>query len=196
MTEAEVKQQFEETEALLHGHFKLSSGLHSDRYLQCARVLQWPDRAGVLGQALGKLLAPFEPRAVISPAMGGVIIGHEVGRALSVRALFAERAEGAFNLRRGFSLEKGERVVVIEDVVTTGKSTKEILDLVASVGAEAVAAGAIVDRRGEKKTHLVGGVPFLSLISFEIPTWSAESCPQCLAGRTIIAPGSRYMKPA
>ncbi|MCC6131349.1 MAG: orotate phosphoribosyltransferase [Acidobacteria bacterium] len=196
MNEADVKAHFEATGALLQGHFKLSSGLHSDRYLQCAKVLQWPERALALGQALGKLLAPFQPRAVISPAMGGIIIGHETGRALGIRALFAERTDGAFSLRRGFALEKGERVVVVEDVVTTGQSTKEILELVTSSGAEPVAAGAIVDRRGEKKTHLVGGIPFLALLPFEIPTWSPEDCPLCQAGRTIIAPGSRYTRPA
>lgn len=194
MNTEDVKRHFEETEALLTGHFKLSSGLHSDRYLQCARVLQWPDRAEALGAALAEWMAPHAPRVIISPAMGGIIIGQEVGRALGVRAIFAERTDGVFSLRRGFSLQEGEIAGVIEDVVTTGKSTREVLDLVKSLGAKAVVAGAIVDRRREDKTPMVAGVPFVSLMSLDIPAWPAETCPLCQSGRTLMAPGSRFLK--
>ena len=134
MTGDEVRRQFSETGALLSGHFKLSSGLHSETYLQCAKVLQWPERAGALGAALASLLAPFRPSVVVSPAMGGVIIGHEAGRGLFVRAIFAERVDGEFTVRRGFALEPDERVAVVEDVVTTGKSTREVLDVVRLAG--------------------------------------------------------------
>src|SRR5471032_2951492 len=130
MTEDEVRLQFVESGALLSGHFRLSSGLHSEAYLQCAKVLQFSSRAGPLGAALAALLAPFSPSVVVSPAMGGVIIGHEAGRGLSVRAIFAERVGGEFTLRRGFALEPGERVAVVEDVVTTGKSTREVLAVI------------------------------------------------------------------
>ncbi|MGZ5381295.1 MAG: orotate phosphoribosyltransferase, partial [Thermoanaerobaculia bacterium] len=135
MTEDEVRRHFSETGALLSGHFKLSSGLHSEAYLQCAKVLQWPERAGPLGAALASFLAPFRPSVVVSPAMGGVIIGHEAGRGLSVRAIFTERVDGEFTLRRGFALEPGDRVAVVEDVVTTGKSTREVLGVVRKAGA-------------------------------------------------------------
>jgi len=135
MTPADVRRHFGETGALLSGHFKLSSGLHSDRYLQCAKVLMWPGRADALGRALGALLRPFGGETVLSPALGGVIIGQEVGRALGVRALFTERVEGSFALRRGFSLEPGEKVTVIEDVVTTGKSTREVIAVSRAAGA-------------------------------------------------------------
>ncbi len=194
MNTKEIQRHFEESEALLTGHFKLSSGLHSDRYLQCARVLQWPARAEALGRALASLMAQEKPRAVLAPALGGVIIGHEAGRGLGVRALFAERADGLFSLRRGFFLEDEEPVAIVEDVVTTGKSTREIIDLVKSLGARPVVAGAIVDRRKEDRSPDIAGVPFVSLITFEIPAWTPETCPLCRSGRTIVAPGSRFMK--
>lgn len=193
MTPDDVRRHFEETGALLSGHFRLSSGLHSDRYLQCARVLQWPDRAGALGAALAALVRPFGGAAVVSPAMGGVIVGHEVGRSLGVRALFAERVDGAFTLRRGFALEPGERVVVVEDVVTTGKSTREVLDLVRSCGAEPVGCGAIVDRRGAGVPDRVDGIPMRGLLVLDVPAWTPEACPLCAVGETIVTPGSRFL---
>lgn len=197
MTPDEVKVQFEETGALLAGHFKLSSGLHSDRYLQGAKVLQWPARAEVLGAALGAAFAGLSPTAVVSPAMGGLIIGHEVGRALGVRALFAERVDGAFTFRRGFWLEAGERVVLVEDVVTTGKSTREVLDLVRSLGATVTACGAIVDRRGperKKDGASIAGIPFRSLLPLDVDAWEPAACPLCRAGQTVVAPGSRFLR--
>ncbi len=194
MTEDEVRRHFSEAGALLHGHFKLSSGLHSEAYLQCAKVLQWPDRAGALGAGLASLLAPFHPSVVVSPAMGGVIIGHETGRGLSVRAIFTERVEGVFALRRGFALEAGERVAVVEDVVTTGKSTREVLAVLRGSGAEPVVCGAIVDRRAaSEKTSGVDGVPFRALLALEVPAWEPASCPLCARGEPIAAPGSRHL---
>jgi len=190
-----VRRHFEETGALLTGHFRLSSGLHADRYLQCARVLMWPDRAFSLGSALAATLAEFSPAAVVSPAMGGVVIGHEVGRGLSVRALFTERVDGVFALRRGFALEAGERIVVIEDVVTTGKSTREVLAVLKAAGAVAVGCGAIVDRRSAaEKVDVVDGVQFRALLALDIPAWDPSACPLCAKGVPLDAPGSRHLK--
>lgn len=194
MTPEAVRRQFEETGALLKGHFKLSSGLHSDRYLQCAKVLQHPDRAGALGAALAELLAPAEPGVVVSPAMGGVIIGHEVGRGIGLRAIFTERVEGVFALRRGFALDAGERVAVVEDVVTTGKSTKEVLDVVREAGAVPVVCGSIIDRRASaEKTVAVDGIPYHALLALEVPAWEPAACPLCARGEPLVAPGSRHL---
>lgn len=199
MNEKEALRHFEETEALLSGHFRLSSGLHSDKYLQCAKVLQWPERAGALGAALGAKLAGLGIDAVVSPAMGGLIIGHEVGRALGRRAVFAERVDGAFALRRGFGVEAGEKVVVVEDVVTTGGSTREVLALVNSLGAEAVACAAVVDRRGGSQgggTETLEGLPFRSVLRMEVPTWEEAACPYCRLGQAVVSPGSRRLSSA
>lgn len=194
MTGDEVRRHFTETGALLSGHFKLSSGLHSEAYLQCAKVLQWPGRAGALGAALASLLAPFRPSVVVSPAMGGLIIGHEAGRGLSARAIFTERVDGAFTLRRGFALEPRERAAVVEDVVTTGKSTREVLDVLRASGAEAVVCGSIVDRRvTAEKTPDVDGVPYRALLALEVPAWEPPSCPLCARGEPLVAPGSRHL---
>lgn len=194
MTADEVRRHFEEAGALLSGHFRLSSGLHADRYLQCAKVLQHPHRAGALGAGLAGLLAPLAPGVVVSPAMGGVIIGHEVGRGLGVRAIFTERVDGAFALRRGFALDPGERVAVVEDVVTTGKSTREVLDVLRGAGAVPVACGAIVDRRAAaEKAPEVDGVPFRALLALEVPAWEASACPLCARGEPVVAPGSRHL---
>ena len=194
MTPEAVRRHFEETGALLAGHFRLSSGLHADRYLQCAKVLQFPDRAGALGAALAALLLPERPGVVVSPAMGGVVIGHEVGRSLGVRAIFTERVEGAFALRRGFALAEGERVAVIEDVVTTGKSTKEVLDVLRKAGAAPVACGSIVDRRAAAdKPPAVDGVPYRALLALEFPAWDPAVCPLCARGEPLAAPGSRHL---
>jgi orotate phosphoribosyltransferase len=192
-----VKTHFEETGALLTGHFKLSSGLHSNRYLQCAKVLQWPVRAEALGAALGaSIVAKLKgkvPGVVVSPAMGGLIIGQEVGRGLGCRAIFAERVEGVFTFRRGFGLEPGERVVVVEDVVTTGKSTREVFELVRSVGAEVVATSGIIDRRGAEIGQPIDSVPAAFLLELDVPAWKPEACPLCAKGETIVAPGSRFL---
>ena len=189
-----VRRHFDETGALLTGHFKLSSGLHSDRYLQCAKVLMWPDRAAALGDALAVLLAPFGARTVVSPALGGVVIGQEVGRGLGVRAIFTERVEKAFTLRRGFSLEPGERVAVIEDVVTTGKSTREVIEVARGAGAVVACCGSIIDQRAAgEKGDAVDGIPYRALLALDVPAWDAPACPLCARGEPLTAPGSRHL---
>ncbi len=184
-------RDFEETGALLSGHFRLSSGLHSDKYLQCARLLMWPDRAERAGQELAHKLRSFSPKAVISPALGGVIIGHETARALRVPAMFVERKEGSFALRRGFSLEKGETVVVVEDVFTTGKSTREASAAVEGAGGRVIAVGSIVDRGLPADAF---SVPARSLLSLSVPSWPETECPLCRKGVAIDSPGSRFQK--
>ena len=180
---------FKEVGALLEGHFRLSSGLHSDRYLQCARLLMWPDRAERAGRALAETLTEFRPEAVVSPALGGVVIGHEVARALAVRAVFAERKDGAFALRRGFSIAPGERVAVVEDVFTTGGSTREVCATVEAAGGRVVAVGSLVDRGAAASTF---SVPARSVLSLQIPAWAPEDCPLCEKGVPLDTPGSRF----
>lgn len=179
---------FRRAGALLEGHFRLSSGLHSNGYLQSALVLQHPADAGALGAALAGRVAAWRPDVVLSPALGGVIIGHEVGRALSVRALFAERAEGKLTLRRGFSLSRGERVLIVEDVVTTGGSTRETLEVATSTGAEVVGAAALIDRSGGTAQL---GVPLEVLARLSLPTYEPSACPLCAKGVPVTKPGSR-----
>lgn len=178
--------------ALLEGHFLLSSGLHSSRYLQCARVLMQPDVATQLGAQLAMALRPDLdaelPHAVVSPAMGGVIVGHEVARAFGIAALFTERSEGVMSLRRGFVLEPGQEVIVVEDVITTGGSTREVMDVVRSKGAAVLAVGSLVDRSNGTVDL---GVPRRSLLQLDVPSYKAEECPLCRAGSTPQKPGSR-----
>jgi len=191
MTEDEVLAEFRASHALLEGHFLLSSGLHSAYYLQCARVLMDPERAGRLALALVQQL-PRELRGqvqkVVSPAMGGVIIGHEMGRALGKPAMFVERPEGQFHLRRGFSLDPGAKVLMIEDVVTTGLSSREAIEAVREAGGDVLAEAALVDRSAGTAEL---GVPFYSLIRIDVPTYSAEDLPPELAAIPAIKPGSR-----
>jgi orotate phosphoribosyltransferase len=188
-----VRKHFEETGALLSGHFKLSSGLHSDRYLQCAKVLQWPARAEAFGAELAAKLRPFGPNVVVSPAMGGLIIGQEVGRGLGCRAIFAERTEGVFSLRRGFALGPGDRVAVVEDVVTTGKSTREVFDLVRGLEAEVIVTSGIVDRRGDQIGQPIDAVPVAFLLELDVPAWKPDACPLCARDETLAVPGSRFL---
>lgn len=188
MDQPAVLHLFRSSGALLEGHFKLSSGLHSTGYLQCALVLQHPAHAEALGRALAPALASLGATAVLSPALGGLIIGHEVGRALGIRALFAERQEAVLTLRRGFHLDAADRVVVIEDVVTTGGSTRETMAVARGAGATVVGAGAIVDRSGG---HQGLDVPFHALVTLSLPTYPPESCPLCAAGLPVTKPGSR-----
>jgi orotate phosphoribosyltransferase len=188
MESTDVLSLFRASGALLEGHFRLSSGLHSPGYLQCALVLQHPDKAEALGRALAGALRDLGPTVVLSPALGGLIIGHEVGRALGVRAIFAERQDGAMTLRRGFSLGPADRVVVIEDVVTTGGSTRETMEVAARAGATVVGAGAIVDRSGGTSNL---DVPFRALVALAVTTYPPESCPLCAAGSAVTKPGSR-----
>ena len=191
MTEEEVLAEFRAAGALLEGHFILSSGLHSSRYLQCARVLMDPMRASRLAGALAASI-PRELRSrigiVVSPAMGGVIIGHEMGRALGVEALFVERPQGVFELRRGFRLEPGQSVLLVEDVVTTGLSSREAMKAVEQAGGEVVAAAALVDRSGGTADL---GVPFFPLLRLDVPTYEAANLPDDLAALPAEKPGSR-----
>lgn len=184
----DVLQLFRESGALHEGHFRLSSGLHSPGYLQCALVLQHPAHAETLGRALGEALRDLKPTVVLSPALGGLIIGHEVGRALGVRAIFAERQEKVLTLRRGFSLSSSDRVVIIEDVVTTGGSTRETMVVAREAGATVVGAGSIIDRSGGQSAL---DVPFRALVQLSLPTYQPEACPLCTQGLPITKPGSR-----
>jgi orotate phosphoribosyltransferase len=184
----ETEQIFVGTGAILSGHFLLTSGLHSERYLQCAKVLQWPNHAEACAKALAAHFLPQQPEFVISPALGGIIIGHELARALGCRAIFAERENGMLRLRRGFSIKQGEKGVVVEDVITTGGSTAETIKVVQEWGGVVLGACVIVDRSGGK-THF--GVPHQSLWNLSIPTYDPEDCPLCRAGSTPIKPGSR-----
>jgi orotate phosphoribosyltransferase len=188
MNESDVLQLFRNSGALLDGHFRLSSGLHSPGYLQCALVLQHPPQAEALGQALAARLPATGATVVLSPALGGLIIGHEVGRALGVRAIFAERQDGTLTLRRGFSLSPADRVIVIEDVVTTGGSTRETMTVAEAHGARVIAAGAVIDRSGGGPAL---GVPFGALAVVSFPTYHPEACPLCAAGKPVVKPGSR-----
>jgi orotate phosphoribosyltransferase len=188
MTEEDVLNLFRSSGALLEGHFRLSSGLHSGGYLQCALVLQHPESAESLGRALGAALTGLGANVVLSPALGGLIIGHEVARALGVRAIFAERQDKALTLRRGFTLGPTDRVVVIEDVVTTGGSTREAMDVARAAGATIAGAGAIIDRSGGNSAL---GVPFKALVALSLPTYPPEACPMCQEGRPVVKPGSR-----
>ena len=191
MTDEEILAEFRAAGALLEGHFILSSGLRSPRYLQCARVLMEGRRAERLARALAAKLPP-ELRdsidVVVSPAMGGVIIGHEMGRALGKPAMFVERPEGTFHLRRGFALSPGQRVLMVEDVVTTGLSSKEAIAAIEDAGGKVVAAASLVDRSGGTVDL---GVPFLPLIRIDVPTYAADDLPAELAAIPAIKPGSR-----
>ena len=191
MTDEEILAEFRAAEALLDGHFILSSGLRSPRYLQCARVLMDGRRAERLARALAGKLPPElrdQVQAVVSPAMGGVIIGHEMGRALGKPAMFLERPEGTFEFRRGFGLEPGTKVLMVEDVVTTGLSSREAIAAVGAAGGQVVAEAALVDRSSGKAEL---GVPFVPLIRIDVPTYSAEDLPAELAAIPPVKPGSR-----
>ncbi len=187
MTDEEVLNEFRSVGALLEGHFILSSGLRSPRYLQCARVLMNPARAARLAEALAKKLT-IEIDIVVSPAMGGVIISHEMGRALGVDALFLERPDGVFHLRRGFRLEPGQRVLMVEDVVTTGLSSREAIKAIEAAGGIVVAAAALVDRSNGAVDL---GVPFTPLIRLSVPSYEADALPPELAAIPAVKPGSR-----
>ncbi len=189
MNHNEALDLYRRTGAYLEGHFRLSSGLHSSGYLQSALVLQNPPDAASLGAAIAAGVKALKPTVVLSPALGGLIIGHEVGRALGVRAIFAERSgTAALSLRRGFVLDPADRVLVVEDVLTTGKSTRETMDVVRDAGATVVGAAAIVDRSGGAMDV---GVPFHALIRLDLPTYEPETCPLCASGVPVVKPGSR-----
>ena len=188
-TAEDILDLFRRVGALLEGHFRLTSGLHSPGYLQCALVLQHPREAEACGMGIADRVRGLAPTVVLSPALGGIVIGHEVARALGVRAIFAERQEGTLTLRRGFSLAAGDRVLVVEDVVTTGGSTRETMDVArAAAGATVVGAAAIIDRSGGKQQL---DVPFHALATVSLPTYQPDACPLCARGEPVVKPGSR-----
>lgn len=186
----ETIEIFKETGAYLRGHFRLTSGLHSPEYLQCAKVLQHPETAEQLGQELGSRLESYgDVDVVAAPAMGGLIIGHEVARRLGARFIFTERdANGTMVLRRGFEIQPGETAIVIEDVVTTGGSSREVIEVLRQAGAKVLAAGSIIDRSGG---HVELGVPRVALATLKVITYPPEQCPLCQQGSPVVKPGSR-----
>jgi orotate phosphoribosyltransferase len=188
MTPGDILDLFRRSRALLEGHFRLSSGLHSAGYLQCALVLQHASDAEALGRALAERVRHLRPTVVLSPALGGVVIGHEVGRALGVRAIFAERQDGALTLRRGFTITETDRVLVVEDVLTTGGSTRETMEVATAAGGRVVGAASIVDRSGGA-VHF--DLPFEALLDVNLPTYPPEACALCAKGLPVVKPGSR-----
>lgn len=198
LKEQEILYEFESAKAILKGHFILSSGLHSDTYMQCARVLMEPKRAEKLCsnlaekivERLGKNFADI----VVAPAMGGVVVGYEIGRQLNLPTIFCERVNGQFELRRGFELDSSMRVLVIEDVITTGKSSLETYDLIKKFGAKIVAEGCLVDRSGDKNLETKMRVPVISLLQIDVKTFDENNIPDELANVAAIKPGSRFLK--
>jgi orotate phosphoribosyltransferase len=188
VTTDSVLDRFRRVDAFLEGHFRLTSGLHSPGYMQSALVLAHPREAEALGAELADRVRGLAANVVLSPALGGIVIGQEVGRALGVRALFAERQDGVLMLRRGFTLGPADRVLVVEDVVTTGKSTRETIDVAREAGAQVVGAAAIIDRSGGEQRL---DVPFQALATVSLPTYQPDSCPLCAAGQPVVKPGSR-----
>jgi len=210
MTRDALLDLYRRSGALLEGHFRLTSGLHSPGYLQCALVLQHPEQAEALGRAIGDRVRELGATVVLSPALGGVVIGHEVGRALGIRAMFAERQDGKLALRRGFAIAPADRVLVVEDVMTTGGSTRETIEVARAAGGQVVGTASIVDRspsvvrdpqdgsepgRGEtgsgQASSLRFDVPCVTLLRIDLPTYEPERCPLCAQGLPVVKPGSR-----
>jgi orotate phosphoribosyltransferase len=191
MTENEILQIFRDNSALLEGHFILSSGLHSDRYIQCALVLQHPQIAEQLCTELASKLRQLNASVVAAPALGGVIVAHEIARALGVRALFSERQEGVMNLRRGFGFSSEEATLVVEDVITTGGSTRETMKCVEQAGGKVVGVGALIDRSGGAADL---GVPKATLVTLKVQNYNLAECPLCKSGIPAVKPGSRSKK--
>ena len=190
LSDDEYLNIFKESKALLEGHFLLTSGKHSGQYMQCAQVLQYPDRAATLAEGLAESFRDANVQTVIGPAVGGILVAHEVGRALGVRALFTERENGVMRLRRGFAILPGERVLVVEDVITTGGSVREVLDVVREFGAVPVGVGVLVDRSGGKIDF---GLPKSSILQLNIQAFDAKECPLCAKGIPAVKPGSRKL---
>ena len=190
-TSDEYLDIFRKSNALLDGHFLLTSGKHSAQYMQCAQVLQYPDRAAILAEGLAAKFRDLNVQTVIGPAMGGILVAHEVAKALGVRALFTERENGIMRLRRGFTLAPGERVLVVEDVITTGGSVREVLSVVQEFEAIPVGVGVLVDRTGGTVDF---GLPQSSIIQLSIQAFEAEECPLCAQGIPAIKPGSRKVQ--
>ena len=188
MTRDELLDLYRRSGALLEGHFRLTSGLHSPGYLQCALVLQYPQHAERLAGAIADRTRDLRPTVVLSPALGGVVIGQEVGRALGVRAIFAERQDGVMTLRRGFTLSPNDRVLVVEDVITTGGSTRETMQVAKAAGGQVVGAASIVNRSGTAPQF---DVPYVALLEVSLPTYEPETCPLCAQSIPVVKPGSR-----
>jgi len=188
MDQSEALRIFDKYGALLTGHFKLSSGLHSGKYLQCALILQYPDVAAKLSKDIAKEFAKDKPDLVIGPALGGITLAYEVARALGVKGIFTERQNGKMVLRRGFSIKNGERALVTEDVITTGGSTKEVIEVVRNAGGVVVGVGSIIDRSDGATAF---GVPFKALATIKIDTFEEKDCPLCKKGIPVTKPGSR-----
>ena len=196
MTRDELLDLYRRSGALLDGHFRLTSGLHSSGYLQCALVLQHPQHAEALGRAIADRLRDVRATVVLSPALGGVVIGQEVGRALGVRAIFAERQDGQLTLRRGFAISPADRVLVVEDVMTTGGSTRETIEVAKAAGGQVIGAASIVDRSpstgsGQAASSLSFDAPFVTLLRIDLPTYEPAACPLCAQGLAVVKPGSR-----
>lgn len=189
LSQEEILQIFKDTGALLQGHFLLTSGKHSAQYMQCAQVLQYPEKAAALAKELGVKFDDLKIDVVIAPAVGGIVVAHEVGRALGVKAIFTERQNGEMTLRRGFILSPGEKVLVVEDVITTGGSVQEVINVVKEVGAIPVGVGVLVDRSGGRADF--EGLPLHSLIQMNIEAFEPENCPLCAQGLPAEKPGSR-----
>jgi orotate phosphoribosyltransferase len=191
MTQEQILEHFRETNALLEGHFILSSGLHSSKYLQCALALQKPQDAAKFGKMIAENFKGEQFNSVASPAIGGLIIGFAVAQALDVRFIWTERENGAMILRRGFSVKENEKILVVEDVITTGGSTRECIEALEKHGAKVVAAASIIDRSNRKADV---GVPRTALASLDVPSYDAKICPMCLNGESAVKPGSRISK--
>lgn len=192
MNDQAIIQEFKDAGAMLSGHFILSSGLHSPTYLQCARVLMDTARADRLCKALAAKLNRSDFDAIVAPAMGGVVVGYEMGRQLSLPTMFCERVEGKFELRRGFNLEPGQRVLIVEDVVTTGKSSMEAVACIKELGAIPVAVTSLIDRRSDNDVSLT--LPLISLLKLHVPTYKADALPPELQAIPATKPGSRFLK--
>jgi len=188
MNKQAILTLFKQTGAMMQGHFKLSSGLHSAQYLQCARVLRYPKHAEALCGALAAKFKHLKPTVVVAPALGGVIVSYEVARSLGVPGIFTERVDGKMTLRRGFELKENDSVLIVEDVITTGRSTKEVIEVVKSFGSKLIGVGCIVDRSSES---IDLGTNFDQLIKIDIPTFRPTACPICVKGQPLTKPGSR-----
>ena len=188
MNSENILEHFKQTDALLEGHFILSSGLHSRKYLQCALALQYPSDAAKFGQAIAEQFTDSNIETVASPAIGGLMIGYAVANALNVRFIWTERENSAMTLRRGFSIKKNERILVVEDVITTGGSTRECIEALEKNSAKIIGAASIIDRSNGKADV---GVPRIALASLEVPSYKPEDCPMCARGEIAVKPGSR-----
>jgi len=191
LPESKILSIFKETGALLSGHFLLTSGLHSDAYFQCALVFQYPRHAETLCRAIADHFYQDEIQLVIAPAVGGIVVGQEIARLLGVRSVFTERVDGKMTLRRGFRIHKGEKVLVAEDVTTTGGSVKEVIDVVKAGGADPVSVAAVVDRSGGSINF---GIPYFSLLKMNVNNYKPDQCPMCQSGSEPVKPGSRGLK--